>query len=43
MELYGLARVADPHIPGDERSFREQFADAGSRDDAAARPKERIA
>ncbi|MGD1074412.1 MAG: SNF2-related protein, partial [Bryobacteraceae bacterium] len=43
MELYGLASVADPHIFGDERSFREQFADAGSRDAAAERLKERIA
>ena len=43
MELYGLASVADPHIFGDERSFREQFADAGTRNDAAERLRERIA
>lgn len=43
MELYGLASVADPHVFGDERSFREQFADAGYRQDGADRLKERIA
>jgi hypothetical protein len=43
MELYGLASVADPHIFGDERSFREQFSDAGTSNDAAERLKERIA
>lgn len=43
MELYGLASVADPHIFGDERSFREQFADAAHSDEAAARLKERLA
>jgi superfamily II DNA or RNA helicase len=42
MELYGLASVADPHIFGDERSFREQFADAGNSDDAAERLKQRL-
>ena len=43
MELYGLASVADPHVFGDERSFREQFADAAHSDEAAARLKERLA
>ncbi len=44
MELYGLASVADPHIFGDERSFREQFSDAGTSNHAAERyRKERIA
>jgi adenine-specific DNA-methyltransferase len=43
MELYGLASVADKHVFGDERSFREQFADAAHSDEAAARLKERIA
>jgi adenine-specific DNA-methyltransferase len=42
MELYGLASVADPHIFGDERSFREQFADAGNSDHAAERLKQRL-
>lgn len=36
MELYGLASVAASHVFGDERSFREQFADAGDGNDAAA-------
>lgn len=43
MELYGLASVADKHVFGDERSFREQFADAAHSNEAAARLKERIA
>lgn len=42
MELYGLASVADPHIFGDERSFREQFADAAHSNDAADRLKQRL-
>jgi hypothetical protein len=28
MELYGLVSIVDPQVFGDERSFREQFADA---------------
>jgi superfamily II DNA or RNA helicase len=43
MELYGLASVADPHVFGDERSFREQFADAGYTQNGAERLKQRIA
>jgi superfamily II DNA or RNA helicase len=36
LELYGLASFLDPHLFGDERSFREQFGGGGGLDASRA-------
>jgi hypothetical protein len=37
MELYGLVSTIDPHVFGDERSFREQFLRAATPEEIRAR------
>ncbi len=42
MELYGLASIVDPQVFGDDRSFREQFADAALNPTSQERLRERL-
>ncbi len=42
MELYGLISVIDPQVFGDDRSFREQFADAALNPTSQESLKERL-
>ncbi len=43
MELYGLVSIVDPQVFGDERSFRDQFADAAVNPTSQEKLRERIA
>jgi len=42
MELYGLVSIVDPQVFGDERSFRDQFADAALNPTSQDRLRERL-
>ncbi|MDQ2842170.1 MAG: DEAD/DEAH box helicase, partial [Acidobacteriota bacterium] len=42
MELYGLVSIVDPQVFGDERSFREQFADAALNPTSQEKLRERL-
>ncbi len=42
MELYGLVSIIDPQVFGDERSFREQFADAAANPTSQERLRDRL-
>lgn len=42
MELYGLVSVIDPHIFGDDKSFRAKYSGAGVQPAAMAELKERL-
>nr|WP_256127996.1 SNF2-related protein [Arthrobacter sp. SDTb3-6] len=42
MELYGLASVIDPHLFGDEKSFRAKYSGAGIQPAAMMELKERL-
>ncbi len=42
MELYGLVSIVDPQVFGDERSFREQFADAAANPTSQRHLRERL-
>ncbi|MGP9501509.1 SNF2-related protein [Specibacter sp. AOP5-B1-6] len=43
MELYGLVSVIDPHLFGDDKSFRAKYAGAGIQPSAMLELKERLA
>jgi superfamily II DNA or RNA helicase len=42
MELFGLVSIVDPQVFGDERSFREQFADAALNPTSQEKLRERL-